>query len=45
MESILLGTIVLMLGFIYKVLVEIKTLLKYNHNEPNDNNDNNDDIY
>lgn len=38
MESILLGTIVLMLGFIYNVLVEIKTLLKHNHNEPADDN-------
>ena len=34
MEPIMLGVIILMLGFIYKDLEEIKILIKYNHNEP-----------
>lgn len=34
MEPIMLGVIILMLGFIYKDLEEIKILIKYNHNAP-----------
>lgn len=34
MEPIMLGVIILMLGFIYKDLEEIKIFIKYNHNEP-----------
>lgn len=34
MESIMLGAIIIILGFIYKDLEEIKILIKYNHNEP-----------
>lgn len=34
MESIMLGAIIVILGFIYKDLEEIKILIKYSHNEP-----------
>lgn len=34
MEPIMLGAIIVILGFIYKDLEEIKILIKYNHNEP-----------
>lgn len=34
MEPIMLGVIIMMLGFIYKDLEEIKILIKCNHNEP-----------
>lgn len=33
MEPIMLCVIILMLGFIYKDLEEIKILIKYNHTE------------